>query len=147
MGDFAQAHLLFAVTHTQKVYFARRSRNWINVAAYHLHPSRSRSCAGIAPPPLDEPTDWQARPGLAASARPRPPPLAGRAPTQLSGRRARRAAGWSAFSIGFEALKETGDELRMPCTPPERRHAAFGQLGGNAAQRQALLFQIAEDGR
>jgi hypothetical protein len=47
----------------------------------------------------------------------------------------------------FEALKDAGDELRMPRAASWRRYPALRQLGGDASQRQALLLQIAEDGR
>jgi hypothetical protein len=40
----------------------------------------------------------------------------------------------------IEPLKDAGDELRMPRTASCRRHPALRQLGGHAAQRQALLF-------
>jgi hypothetical protein len=46
-----------------------------------------------------------------------------------------------------ETLQDAGDELRMPRSTPRRRHPAVGQLGGYAPQRQALLLQIAENGR
>ena len=49
------------------------------------------------------------------------------------------------FSSLREALKDAGDELRMPHAASQRGHLALRQLGRDAPQRQTLLLQIPED--